>query len=244
MPHRPAAGLLALAILGLAAPAAADPASLSIEALTDLRVRGLSWSAGKPAVQAFVDVPLASGLSISASAATLRGTSRHASADALVSATLGYRHQAGPIALWTDIKGHGFPGGNGQEFAELRAGADFTLGPAQLAVQSAWAPSQRSLGGSNLHLAARLSAGIPGTALTLSATAGRSSGTVTDAVRANRLRPGGAYEDFRLDADYVRGPFLAGISLTTTTIDQQAAIPPAFATDLGTRLLFRLGYSF
>ena len=58
--------------------------------------------------------------------------------------------------------------------------------------------------------------------------------------RANRLRPGGDYTDFRLDADYVVGPVTLGASFTTTTIDQGHRA----AANSGTRFLLRAGLDF
>ena len=228
--------IAALVLITGAAPAAA--ASIGVEATTDLRRRGLSWSDGRPAVEAFGSVPLAGGVSLELGGATLRGSARHGGADLLGEAALRYTHQSGAWSLWGEVQGLGFAGGAGsQNYAQLRGGSSFGIGPVQLAGQLAWAPPQGAIGGSNLYVGASAGVGVPMTPLTLRAAIGRSTGSDDGSGRAERLRPGGDYTDFRLDADYALGPLTLGASLTATTIDAARVAAPA--GDFGTRLLVR-----
>lgn len=240
---------LALLLLGAAAPplvfgaaAPARAASLGIEASTDLRRRGLGWSDGKPALEAFATLPITSGLGLHASAATLRGSQRHGGADLLVTGAVRYTHQADAWTLWGEVQGLGFAGASGQNYIQLRSGLARGIGPLQLQAGAEWAPAQSAIGGSNVYLSARATAGIPATPVTLTAGIGRSLGTDDGSGRASRLRPGGAYTDYRLDADYIRGPLAFGISLTATSIDA-ARVPPGTA-DFGTRVLLRASVLF
>ena len=230
--------MFAAAALVVATPAAA--ASLGIEASTDLRRHGLSWSDGKPAIEAWGSLPLGSGISVEAGAATLRESPRHGGADLLGEAALRLTRQVGRWTLWGEIQGVGFFGAANQNYGQLRGGAALGIGPAQLSAQAAWAPRQQSIGGSNIYLGGRASLGVSGTPLTLGAAIGRSMGSDDGSGRANRLRPGGDYTDFRLDADYVVGPMTLGASFTTTTIDQGHRA----AANSGTRLLLRAGLDF
>ena len=73
----------------------------------------------------------------------------------------------------------------------------------------------------------------------LAAGFGRSTGRDDGSGRSQRLRPCGDYSDFRLDADYVRGVFSMGASVTATTIDHSCG-----AADAGARLLLRASIEF
>jgi hypothetical protein len=232
-----AARAAVLAIALLAVPVAA--ADFDLEATTDLRRNGLSWSAGRPTLVGRGSVALGDGLSINAGIAGLRGSARHGGADLLAEASLRYTHQAGPWRLWGGIHGLGFAGASGQNYAQLRAGTAFGIGPLDLSVAADWAPPQRAIGGSNLHVGAYARAGVAGTPLTLTAGIGRSTGSDDGSGRARRLRPCGDYSDFLVEADYVLGAVTLGASATATTIDGGCG-----AADAGTRLLFRAAIGF
>lgn len=231
--------------MAIAAPASA--ASFGIEATTDLRRRGLSWSNGEAALEAWGSLPIRAGFSVEAGAATLRGSPRGGGADLLVEAALRYSLQTGPWALWTEVQGIGFVGAPAQydlplDYGQLRAGAAFGFGPARLSAQIGWAPPQQAIGGSNIYIAGRASIGVPGTPLTLGAGVGRSVGSDDGSGRSNRLRPGGDYTDVRFDADYGLGPVILGASVTATSID--GACAAACGTDHGTRFLLRASIGF
>lgn len=228
---------LALILAATASPALA--ASFGVEASTDLRRRGLSWSDGKPAIEAFGSLPLGGGFSLEGAAATLRDSPRHGGADLLVDAALRYTWTSDAWSVSGQVQGLGFIGATDQNYVNLRGAVARTIGPVQLQVATDWAPPQSAIGGSNLYFSGRASAGIPGTPITIGAGIGRSTGSDDGSGRTARLRPGGDYTDFRVDADYIRGAFTLGLSLTATTITQTPA-----TADSGTRLLLRASLSF
>ena len=228
-----------LAILAGTAPAAA--ASLNAEASTDMRRRGLSWSDGRPALEVWGSVPIASGLSFEAGAATLRSGPRHGGADVLGEAAVRLTRQSGPWTVWGEVQGVGFAGTSHQNYAQLRAGGALGIGPLQVSVQTGFAPPQSAIGGSNLYVAGHASGGIPGTPLTLGAGIGHSTGSDDGSGRSWRLRPGGDYTDLRLDIDYVRGIVTMGASATITTISKTRRSSNA---DGGLRILLRAGIAF
>lgn len=237
--------MIARAIAAVLVTAAATPAaaaSLGVEASTDLRRRGLSWSDGKPAVEAWASVPVTGGLSIEGGAASLRGSARHGGADLLAEAALRYTRQSGAFSWWADVQGLGFVGASGENYGQLRSGAAFGIGPVQLSGIASWAPPQAAIGGSNVYVGGSVNLGIPLTPLTLRASAGHSTGTDDGSGRANRLRPGGDYSDFRFDADYVLGPVTLGASFTTTTISARPG--DRFADHAGSRVLLRASLGF
>jgi hypothetical protein len=232
------AARLIAAVMVSAGAAPATAAAIGVEATTDLRRRGLSWSDGNPAIEGWVSIPVAGGLSVEAGAASLRDSPRHAGADLLTEVALRYSLPVSGLTLWGEVQGLGFIGAAGQSFAQLRTGAAYGLGPVQLSVQAAFAPPQAAIGGSNLYVSGRAIAGIPGTPVSLGAGIGRSSGSDDGSGRAERLRPGGNYTDVRFDADYVLGPVTLGASVTATSIDADTA------GDGGLAALLRAAISF
>ena len=90
------AEIITAALLTVSAlPAAAQSFSGSVEAETDERRRGLSWSEGKAALAASATVGLPAGFDISARITTLRDSPRAGGADAVIDATLGYSTDLG-----------------------------------------------------------------------------------------------------------------------------------------------------
>lgn len=230
------AGLLLAAALMLGEGAAMAAPSFSLEALSDARRRGLSWSDGKPALEASATVS-AGPLVLSASALSTRGAERLGGADAVIDARAWLVRQLGIAQLSGGANLHLFAGGEGGSFAELGVSAGAPLGPLRMDVSALYAPPQDMLGGSLLYLSADASAGIPGTPFTVEAGVGRSSGRTDDPVSAARLRPDGNYVDARLGVTMVSGPLRLGARLTTTGIS-------APARHAGTRLAISAAFDF
>ena len=232
-----ARAVTAMALFAVTAQAAA--ASFDLEATTDLRRRGLSWSAGLPTLVGRGNLAIGNGFSVDAGVAGLRGSMRHGGADVMADAALRYEHQAGPWRLWGGIQGLGFAGARRQHYAQLRAGTALGVGPVDISVTADWAPPQRAIGGSNLYLGAYARAGLPGTPVTLAAGIGRSTGADDRSGNARRLRPCGDYSDFLIEADYVLGIITLGATATATTIDRGCG-----AADAGARVLVRAAVGF
>lgn len=215
-------------ILAAASVAAAIPATpaiaqdrteaaLLVEATTDHRRRGLSWSDGDPALDVYGSVTV-SGVDIAARAVSTRNSARHGGADAAIDLIAGISEDAGPFTLRGRVIGHFFPGSDDTAYGELNGEVGGSLGPVQVDLSASYAPEQSSIGGDNLYLSARGSVGVPATPWTLSAHVGRSTGSVDDPVRANRLRPGGSYTDWGVSAEYVIGPATVGARYTGTNV--------------------------
>ncbi|MHA6723231.1 TorF family putative porin [Sphingomonas sp. RS2018] len=236
----------AAALLTLAAqPALAQDLSAGVEATTDERRRGISWSDGDPALSADAIVGVA-GFDLSARAVTLRGSPRHAGADAVVDVELSKRFAVGPIDLRARGIGHLFAGADaGMDYVELGGSGSYTLGPAQLTVGALYAPDQGAIGGDNVYLSADANVGVPATPFSLRAGVGRSSGSVDDPLRATRLRPGGNYTDWRVGVDYSLPLVTLSLDYVGTDIEDRAVISPfADARNVGERLVARARVSF
>ncbi|HUD28531.1 MAG TPA: TorF family putative porin [Novosphingobium sp.] len=224
-------GALACAALW-AAPAAAQSApSVAFEAETDHRERGLSWSDGKAALSVAASVPVTYDLALDLDAVTLRESRRHGGADLGIAIGPRYTLRGGGWDVDAGVRGNLFVGRSGTSYLELTGQVARTLGPAQLSIGAAFAPPQDAIGGSNLYLDAQLSAGVPGTPVTLYGGLGHTSGSTRDDPRAARLRPGGDYLDHHFGAEYAEASFAAGIRYTGTSIGTDEVDPASRWTD-------------
>lgn len=212
----------------LAAPAMAQTIDVgaSLDVASDLRERGLSASGGRASGAAGVSADLG-GLRAEARARALRGSARHGGADLGLELAASYRFQSGGWRLDAGGVFNAFGEGRGAlDYGEVFVSAGYTLGPAELSASAFYAPDQRTIGGDNLYLRLRAEVGVPGSAWTLSAHAGRSGGSVDDPVRSARLRPAGAYTDWSLGAEWSRGPVVAGLRYSDTDIARRRVVSP------------------
>ncbi|KTT72835.1 TorF family putative porin [Sphingomonas endophytica] len=234
--------IIAAALSGVAALPAVAQVQAGVELATDERRRGLSWSDGKAAPSAYARIDLPGGFDLGARALATRGDPRHGGADGVVEPTLGYSSNVGGFRLDGFATAHLFTGARGHmDYGELGAGLSYSLGPAEAGVEARYAPSQSAIGGDNLYLGVRGRVGIPATPWTVTASAGRSSGSVDDAVRAARLRPGGTYHDWSLGVQHITGPLTIGLEYTGTDIANRPDPSPfAVRNHAGDRLAARI----
>jgi len=238
MRHRVAAALILVAIASPAAAQITSGPSLTIEAASDERRRGVSWSDGDPVLRANLFVPVTRGLAVDATAASLWGSRRQGGADAVIDLRAGYDRQIGGWRLAGDVTYRLFPGVAGWNYVEAGAAGGFLIGPASLDLSVRYAPRQTAIGGDNLYIGATPSFSIPGTPFTISGNVGHSSGAVRDPVRVSRLRPDGGYWDHGLAVDYRKGRWLAGVRYTNTDIARNRA------DNVGATLVARAGVEF
>lgn len=229
-----------------AGPVVAQTAvSAGVEATTDENRRGLSWSEGRVSVSGDVLATLG-GIEAGARVAALRGSSRHGGADSVADLTLATGWNVGAVRLRANGAAHVFGGNRGRtDYVEFGGSASYGYGPLYLTGGAMFAPSQGAIGGSNLYLYADASAGVPGTPLTAIAAIGHSSGTTDDPLRAQRLRPGGDYADWRLGVEHRREALTIGVDYIGTDIARRDAFGPfADARHAGDRLVGRIRLGF
>jgi len=235
-----AIGLLCAPLLpppALARPSSSDGASLLLEAASDGRRRGISWSDGAPVLHAAVSLPATPSLALEAGVTSLRGGNRHGNADAVIDLGARYTVEAGAFQIEALGGYHLFPGASGMGYGEVGASLGYRIGPVMVDLFSRYAPEQSSLGGDNLVLGTGLNLGIPQTPLTLSAHLAHSSGASDDPIRARRLRPDGSYWDHGVALDYYRGRWSAGLRYSNSSIDRRTEC------HAGASLIARLGLS-
>lgn len=220
--HGRLAWLGAILLTGHAVPASAQYASgptFTLEAASDERRRGISWSDGAPVLRGTLSVPLVDGLSLDGAATTLWGSDRHGGTDGVVDLGATYARQLDGWRLSAQGRYHLFPSVGHQGYGEVGATAGFAIGPASIDMGASYAPRQSAIGGDNLYLSTSAAFAVPGTPFTLSGHVGRSSGEVRNPIRAARLRPDGNYWDHGVAIDWYRGRWSAGLRYADTDID-------------------------
>jgi hypothetical protein len=219
------ASVLAAASCGLSAPAVAqDARPITWEVRSEEERRGLSWSEGRAALGG--DLRVSRGqLDASARAVTLRNSVRHGGANAVVDLSVGTGWDLGAVRIRTDATGHAFAGARGRmDYVEAGVSASYAYGPLYATIGVIGAPSQRAIGGSNVHIYGNANAGIPGAPLTMLAEIGHSSGSVRDPLRAERLRPGGSYTNWRLGVEHRRDRLSMGVDYIGTDISHAGTL--------------------
>ncbi|QQV77722.1 hypothetical protein H5J25_02765 [Sphingomonas aliaeris] len=239
-------GTIATATLGTITPAfAQDNRSATVELATEEERRGLSWSEGRAAISGDVRASIGR-LDLSARAVSTRNSVRHDGADAVVDLSVGTGWDLGAVRVQTDVTGHAFVGARGRrDYVEGGVSAGYTYGPLNAMLGVIAAPSQKAIGGSNVYAYAYANAGIPGTPLTAVAEVGHSSGSVRNADRADRLRPGGSYSNWRLGLEHRRDRLTIGVDYIGTNISEnRAASRYADLSNATDRIVGRVQYSF
>lgn len=217
----------------------------TVEGGSDEVRRGLSWTAGRAAASAEGQIS-AGPIDGSARIVTTRSSPRHDGAGVVVDLALSTGWDLGAVRLRAEAASHLFAGArSGMDYHEVGISAGYGIGPLYATVGTMVAPSQRAIGGSNVYLYAAANAGIPGTPFTLLTRLGRSSGDVDHVARAQRLRPGGRYVDWRLGIEHRRNALTLGLDYTGTDIDRDG--PSNRLADFahsGDRLVGRVQFAF
>lgn len=217
-----AAALFALP--GLAAvPAAAQevptgPIDVSggVEIVTDYRFRGISLSGGDVAVQPAITLSHDSGLYLGAWGSNIEDTPAFGEVE--VDLYGGYATEVAPgTSIDLGLTYYWYPDGERaagpSDYVEATGKLSHMLGPVEATGRVSYAPSQAAIGhDDSLYLAGDLSAGIPTTPLTLTASVGYTDGGLA------ALAPGGHYWDWSLGASASFGRLTAGIKYVDTDI--------------------------
>lgn len=220
---RPLAAALFLLSGAAAVPAAAQDVptgpvdvSAAVEVVSDYRFRGISLSGGDVAVQPAIMLTHNAGLYIGAWGSNIEETP--ATGEVEVDLYGGFATEVAPgTSVDLGLTYYWYPDGaraaGASDYVEAAARLSHLLGPAEAGVRIAYAPRQAALGQEDsLYLAADLSAGIPATPLTVSASLGYTDGGLAG------FAPGGHYWDWSLGASASFGRLTAGIRYVDTDI--------------------------
>lgn len=194
-----------------AAPAYADetevPSDFTIsgyvQGVSDYRFRGVSATAGDPAIQGAINVNHASGFYVGAWASSLQETPTMGSTE--LDLLAGWTGEvASGVTADVGVTYYVYPGGEvgHANFFEPYAAISTTVGPVSAKAGVSYAWKQKALGSDdNLYLYTDFGAGIPNTPVSLSAHLGYTSGPLSPAVLTGAA---GGYDgfDYSVGANY------------------------------------------
>lgn len=177
--------LLAVSVASTAqAQDTAPPSDLEVSGevalVTDYRFRGVSLSAGDPAIQGGIEVAHSSGFYVGTWGSSIDGGPLYGEVE--LDFYAGYTTEIAS-GLTIDVGGlyYAYPANDfgPAEYFEAYGSVGFLIGPAEAEVGIAYAPDQESLGDEdNLYLYTDLTAGIPTTPLSVSAHLGYTDGSL------------------------------------------------------------------
>ena len=147
--------------------------SFSIEGVSDYRFRGLSLSDRKPALQAGAEYAHQSGLFVGAWGSTI---ARYGGARQELDLYAGYAGSAKGIDYRASVTRYFYPQGHGVNYVELNSEVEGAVGPAQVALELDYAPSQKNNSGANLYTGLRIAHEWEGPAITAFVRGGRENG--------------------------------------------------------------------
>lgn len=183
--------------------------------VSDYRFRGISRSDKRPALQGSVTVDHVSGVYGRVWASTIHDYVAN-DAPAEIDLSAGYRRTFGGTTVDAGVLYYYYPdsGGIASDFFEPYASVAYTLGPVGGKLSAAYAPRQNALSigrgrEDNLYVAADLSAGVPGTPVSLSAHLGHNRGP-------SYLSIGHNYTDWSLGASYTTRGLTFGLAYVDT----------------------------
>jgi hypothetical protein len=241
--------------------------------VSDYRFRGVSQTDKEMAVQAGVSVTHQSGLYAGVWASNLAGWGTFGGSNMELDIYGGYAVEVGGAKIDVGLTWYMYPGGaDTTDFAEPYVKVSGTLGPVNALVGVAYAPQQRALGQwyftgadaasgiynapgdkeDNLYVWTDVSAGLPGTPITLKGHLGHSWGNPGLGPNGTSLTPTGSYLDWSLGAEAALGPLVLGVSYVDTNISMADAayLQPNFSstkngsTIAGSTVVFSLSAAF
>lgn len=191
--------------------------SANVALVTDYRFRGVSLSAGDPAIQGGFDIAHSSGFYVGTWASSIEGGPAFGELEVDVYAGWGgdlmegVSFDIGLLYYMYPTDGDDLIDDFNVNYWEPYASLGFSIGPASATVGVAYAWDQSSLGDEdNLYVYTDLEAGLPGTPLTLAAHLGYTDGVLAPPLLAGALDDTGL--DWSIGASAEVGAFSIGVS--------------------------------
>lgn len=157
-------------------PAGDFTVSGSVTLATQYRLRGISQSDNRGAVQGGITVSHASGVYAGTWASNLAGYGSFGGSNMELDLVGGYSTAVGPVTLDGGVIYYVYPGTSGTDYFELYGSVAGKLGPVNAKLGTYWAPSQDHIGGHNIWVYTDWAFPIEGTPVTLKAHGGYSDG--------------------------------------------------------------------
>jgi uncharacterized protein (TIGR02001 family) len=185
--------------------------SFTISAVSDYRLRGISQSDGKPALQASAEAAAASGIYAGVWSSTIAA---YEGAHSEVDIYGGYRTKAGGFDLDGGIISYFYPGADGVSSAEIYASGAHAVGTGSTKLGASYTPHQNELGqGDGVYLFAEGETPVPHIPVTLRGHIGYEAG-VNTTTGADKV-------DWLLGADLRRGPATLSIAWVAARYQQR-----------------------
>ncbi len=162
-------------------PPGAITVSGSATVVSSYRFRGIGQSNNKPAVQAGITLSHESGFYVSTWGSTTAADTALtpiAPGGTEIDVYGGWTKDLGGVTVDVGAYGYIFPAAPGGNMYELYGSVGGTLGPVSAKVGLYYAPNQTNLANDNIYVYGDLSAGIPGTPITLNAHLGYTDGSL------------------------------------------------------------------
>ena len=203
---------------GSAAEAPASPITITgnVALVSQYRLRGVSLSDEKPALQGTITAIHDSGFYAGTFASSLSGYGSVGGANLELDAFAGYATQVGKVTLDAGVFWYLYPGTDRTDFVEIYGSVSAPVGPVSAKLGAYYAPERDSavLGnGDNLYLYLDGNSKIPSTPVTLKAHVGRSAGKGT-----YLSGPDGTIIDWMVGADGAIHGLTLGVSYVDTDI--------------------------
>jgi uncharacterized protein (TIGR02001 family) len=180
---------------------------------TDYRFRGVSFSDEDIAIQGGIDLAHDSGFYVGTWGSSIEDSPVFGHTEVDI-----YAGWSGEIASGTTfdigVLAYLYPNGDvgDADYIEPYVSLSHSIGPAQVTVGAAYAPSQNSIGNAdNIYVYTDLGVGIPGSPITLNAHLGYNDGSLS-------VGPDGDYTDWSVGADAVFGIVTLGIAYVDTNV--------------------------
>lgn len=201
----------------------------SVTGISQYRLRGISFSDEKMAIQGSVTVAHKSGFYVSTWSSSLAGYGTFGGANMELDAIGGYSTTLGSTTLDGGLVWYFFPGTSGHQYAEVYASVSHPAGPAKAKIGVNYAPRRASIGDAdNLWVYGDLSMPLAGTPVTL-----RSHVGYTDGKGSIYAGPRGHYLDYSAGADVSWKNLTFNLSYVGTDINRDEA--DAYYTYPGTK---------
>ena len=241
------------AMLAAASPAVAQDTAppkeftlnVSVTGTTDYRLRGVSQSDTKPAIQGTMTITHKSGVYGGLFASNLAGWGTFGGPDLELDLIGGFKHSLGGGTVDAGLTWYMYPGGATiTDYAELFARYSHSLGPATVTGGVYYAPPQRALGNytntpqsrigdteDNLYVTGDAAVGIPKTPFTLKAHIGHSNGNPGLGPNGTSVTPTGDYWDYAAGTDITYKVLTLNVSYIGTDITRRSSayLQPSFS---------------
>lgn len=232
-------GLLAAATPALADPTDPPPAvtvSGNVSFVSDYRLRGVSQSDTKPAIQGGITVAHKTGFYLSVWGSNLAGWGTFGGPNLELDGTFGFKHALFKGTADVGVTWYNYPGGATlTDYVEFYAKLTGTKGPVTVTGGVLYAPPQRALANysntpfsrqqleDNLYLITDVAAGIPKTPFTLKGHVGYSAGNPGLDPNGTSVAPTGSYADWSLGSDVTWRNLTFNVSYVDTDITETEA---------------------